>query len=494
MNPISINQIIETIKENNPDADLDLITLAYEYANRAHHGQKRLSGEPYIQHSLHTAIKLAQMKLDIPTIVAGILHDVPEDTDRTIDDVEKEFGKEIAKLVSGITKLGHIKYRGLERYAENLRKMFVAMAEDIRVIFIKFADRIHNLQTLDSLPPVKQQRIARETLQIYASIANRLGMWKLRGELEDLAFPYVYPEEYDWVKNLVSEQFDKNAKYLEKIKNEIQENLKDANVKTIQIIGRTKHLFSLYKKLLRKDRDIEKVYDLLAIRIIVSDIKNCYHVLGLLHSKWRPMPGRVKDYISQPKPNGYQSLHTTVFTGKNRIVEFQIRTMEMHEKAEFGVAAHWQYKEGNDTAHKFKIPETQMKWIQELLDIEKDTKDTQSYLNTIKIDIFHDRIFVFTPKGDVIDLPEDATPIDFAYHIHTELGNHCGGAKVNEKMMALSTKLKSGDMVEIIEDKNRRGPSEDWLKFVQTNAAKQKIKTFLKQSRADRMLNIFSRR
>ncbi len=489
---ISIYTIIDTVKEGNPEADIDLILLAYEFADEAHHGQKRLSGEPYIQHSLHTALRIAELNLDQATLVAALLHDVPEDTDRTIEEVKKEFGGEIAHLVYGITKLGKIKYRGLERYAENLRRMFVAMAEDIRVIFIKFADRIHNLKTLSVLPPVKQQRIAQETLEIYAPIANRLGIQQLRGEMEDLAFPYVYPEEYEWVKNLVAEEYKKKTKYLEKIKKDIARHMEESNIRMVNIISRAKHLYSLYRKLLRKNRDITKVFDLFAIRIIVKDIQDCYHMLGLLHSVFRPIPGRVKDYIAQPKPNQYRSLHTTVFTPYDMMVEFQIRTQEMHEQAEYGIAAYWRYKEGGKKK-KFQIPEAQMKWIRELLELSRHRAGTQQYLDSLKLDIFSDRIFVFTPKGDVIDLPENATPVDFAYHIHTELGDHCGGAKVNDKFVSLNTKLHSGDIVEIIEDKNRKGPSEDWLKFVQSNMARQKIKSYLKQTHGKRLFPFFSR-
>lgn len=490
---IGINHIIDTAKEKNPEADLDLITRAYEFARGAHQDQKRKSGEPYIQHSLHTALRIAQMGLDTTTIAAALLHDVPEDTDRTIEEIDSQFGIEVARLVSGITKLGTLKYRGLERYAENLRRMFVAMAEDVRVIFIKFADRIHNLRTLTALPPVKQQRIARETLEIYAPIANRLGLWTLRGELEDLAFPFVYPEEYEWVKKLASERYEKHEKHLEKIRKRIIDEMNNVDIKSVLVLGRQKHLFSLYKKLLRKERDINKVFDLLAIRIIVDDEKSCYQVLGLLHNLWRPMPGRVKDYIAQHKPNGYQSLHTTVFVENNTIIEFQIRTEAMHDQAEYGIAAHWRYKEGEKNKH-FQIPETQMKWIKDLLEMSEAGEDTTTYLNTLKIDIFSDRIFVFTPQGDVIDLPEEATPVDFAYHIHTELGDHCGGARVNDQLKALNTKLHNGDMIEIIEDKNRKGPSEDWLKFVQTNIARQKIKSYLKSQQGSKLLQIFSRR
>ncbi len=487
---MTIDRIIEVIKKNNPDADLDLVKLAYEFAKEAHNDQKRMSGELYIEHPLETAYKLAQMNIDLPTVIAGILHDVPEDTEKTLQDVEKNFGLEIANLVQGITKLGTIKYRGLERYAENLRKMFVAMAEDVRVIFIKFADRIHNLKTLSSLPPVKQQRIAQESLEIYAPIANRLGMDELKSEIEDLAFPYVYPEEYKWVMNISKKKFEEQKKYIEKVIKIIEKELKiKDNVGIIKIDGRPKHYYSLYKKLLRKEMDIDKIYDVVALRIIVKNIDDCYRVLGYVHALWRPLKGRIKDYISQPKPNGYQSLHTSVFGLEGRITEFQIRTQKMHEEAEYGIAAHWSYKNGKENKkEKIAVSKEKLKWIKELLEEQEKVSTPKKYLKTLKLDFFKKRIFVFTPKGDVIDLPENATPVDFAYYIHTDIGHKCVGAKINEKMTNLSTQLKSGDMIEILVDKNRKGPSEGWLQNVKTHLAKNKIKNYFKQ---ERKLNIF---
>lgn len=487
---ITFEELKSLILKNNPGADLTMLELAFDFANKAHAGQKRLDGTDYITHSLETANTLAHMNLDLDTIVAGLLHDVPEDTAVTLEEVENNFGHQVGKLVGGVTKLGKIKYRGLERYAENLRKMFVAMAEDVRVVIIKLTDRLHNLKTLSSLPPVKQQRIARETLEIYAPIANRLGIGELKGELEDLAFQYVYPEEYAWTvkqsKTRLEDQLSYVNNEIEKIKKILEQN----NIKFISIHGRVKHLYSLYRKLQRKDMDISKVYDLVAVRIIVNNEVDCYHVLGLIHSKWKPLPGRIKDYIAQPKPNGYRSLHTTVFGEAGRIIEFQIRDTVMHDHAEYGIAAHWHYKEGRQT--ELKLPPEQLKWITELLQWQKDITDNEQYLDSLKLDIFQNRIFVLTPEGDVIDLPEDATPIDFAYHIHTDIGNHCTGARVNEKMSALDTMLKSGDLVEIIVDKNRQGPSEDWLKFVKTNMARTHIKGYLKKKRGS-LAKIFSR-
>jgi GTP diphosphokinase / guanosine-3',5'-bis(diphosphate) 3'-diphosphatase len=476
------NKLILTVKENGLTKDTEMLQLAFEFAMEAHKDQKRVSGEPYIIHPLATAQKLAEMKLDQETIIAGLLHDVPEDTDFTLEDIEKNFGKEIAKLVEGITKLGKIKYRGMERYAENLRKMFVSMSEDIRVILIKFADRLHNLQTLDVLPPEKQLRIATETLEIYAPIADRLAIGQIKGELEDLAFKYVYPEDYEWISKITPKEYRVKEKYLEQIKKQVVKKLNENNiiVDEISIQGRTKHLYSLYKKLLRPhiNRDISKVYDLLALRLIVPTLSDCYSTIGILHSMFRPMPGRIKDYIANPKPNGYQSLHTTVFTHNGKIAEFQIRSKAMHKQAEYGIAAHWQYKENFD-----KKTAQDIKWLKELVKWQKEIKDNDQFLQTVKLDVFQNRIFVFTPKGDVIDLPDGATPLDFAYHVHTSLGDKCVGSRVNEQLVNLGYQLKSGDIIEIITDKNRKGPNADWLDIVKTSMAKNKIKNALNKQR-----------
>lgn len=490
---MTIERIIEVIKRKHPNADTTMVELAYEMAEKAHQGQKRLSGEDYIQHPLETAYKLANMDIDMTTIIAALLHDVPEDTDFTLEDIRKDFGKEVTNLVQGITKLGTIKYRGLERYAENLRKMFVAMAEDVRVVFIKFADRIHNLKTLYSLRPVKQQRIAKETLEIYAPIANRLGMSELQGELEDLAFPYVYPEEYKWVVDTTKKKFESRKRDAEKMIKIMKEELKKQGVEILDIYGRGKRYYSLYRKLLRKEMDIDQIYDLVALRIIVKSVDDCYRVLGIIHSIAKPLSGRVKDYISQPKPNGYQSLHTTVHY-QNKIVEFQIRTKEMDEEAEWGIAAHWSFKEtigGKRT--KMRVDPEKLKWIKTLIQESSDKYEAEEYLDKIKIDFFKNRIFVFTPKGDVIDLPEGSIPIDFAYHIHTFIGDHTAGVKINGKMATLTTTLRSGDMVEIIVDKKRAKPSEEWLNLVQTHLAKDKIKQSLKKSDAIGIFRFFNR-
>jgi len=474
-----LEELIYIIKEKNPvidDASLELIETAFDYAAKAHHGQKRLTGEDYLNHPFNTAKTLAELNVDPQTIAAGLLHDIPENTDLTIDDLRQEFGKEIAVLVDGVTKLGTVKYRGLERYVENLRRMFMAMTKDIRVIVIRLADRLDNMKTLDVHPEEKKLRIAKETMEIYAPTANRLGIGELKGLLEDWAFFYLDPKNYQWTKNLAKERLAIQLKYIEKIKKILTSELRQNNIKNVILHGRVKHYYSLYKKLLRKDKDINKVYDLVALRIVVGTIPECYMVLGLIHKKWIPLKGRIKDYIAQPKPNGYQSIHTTVFTERGKIVEFQIRTEEMHDLAEYGIAAHWRYKEESGARKKQTI------WIKQLLEIQKLIKDDKKYIQNIKLNVFQNRIFAFTPKGDVIDLPEDATPVDFAYHIHTEIGNKCAGARINEEIVPLNTTLKSGDVVEIIINKNRKKPNQDWLEFVKTNVAKDKIRIALKKS------------
>ena len=462
---------MEYIQEQLPDADLDLIDRAYQFAERAHEGQMRKSGAPYFEHPQATAYKLASFRMDDETIAAGLLHDVPEDTSYTLPQVKKEFGSEIAFLVDGVTKLGQLKYRGMQRYVENLRRMFVAMAKDIRVIVIKFADRMHNLETLAALPPDKARRIALESLEIYAPIADRLGMGDVKGQLEDLAFPYVYPEEHTWLLKKIEVTRREKEKTMERLRNEVEKILREYHVPYISVHGRAKHLYSTYKKLIRHNRDLSQVYDLVALRVVVSDVSKCYETLGLIHKICTPLKGRIKDYIAQPKPNGYRSLHTTVFTQNGEIAEIQIRTPEMHDEAEYGIAAHWHYKE---VARSKALPE-KFAWVSQLAKLQKEISDGTQYLESLKIDIFQNRIFIFTPRGDVIDLPEDATPIDFAYHIHSDIGNKCSGVRVNGQMAPLDTMLKSGDVVEIIIDKHRTTPTADWLKFVKTNSAKKRI-------------------
>ena len=460
---------------NYREDDIKIVIKAFHFASEAHKGQKRRTGEDYIYHAIATAYNLAQMKMDIPSIAAGLLHDVPEDTDFTFEDLKNNFGKEIHYLVKGVTKLGTLKYRGLERYAENLRKMFLAMSQDLRVIIIKLADRMHNMETLEGVRPEKRLRIAQETLEIYAPLANRLGMFKIKTELEDLAFPYVYPEEYKWTMNLVADRLKSETKYITKINKLVQKELAKNNIEFNNIRTRIKSIYSIYQKLLRKGKDINKIYDLIALRIIVDDVADCYSVMGVLHKKWTPLKGRVKDYIAQAKPNGYKSLHTSVFTDFSKIVEIQIRTIAMDEEAEYGIAAHSRYKEIGVLGKRKKHP----KWLEHLIEIQKTITDNTEFIKHIKNDLFLDQIFVFTPKGDVVELPANATTLDFAYYIHTDIGNQCVGAKINHQMTSLDTRLKSGDVIEIITDKNRKGPNADWLNMVATSMAKSKIKSQL---------------
>jgi len=484
---VTVNDLARAVSHYAPKKDVDLIYLAYEFAAQAHTGQKRLSGDPYITHPLSTAFILAKMRIDTQIVIAALLHDVPEDTQTTIEEIEADFGVDVASMVRGITKLGKLKYRGVERYIENLRKMFVAMAEDVRVMIIKFADRIHNLLTLETLPSSKRYRIALESLEIFAPIANRLGMGEFKGLLEDLSFPYVFPKDYKRVEEVRARFLTASSDYIPKIKRTVQQELKKVGVEVLDIHGREKQLFSLYQKLVGKDWDDTLIYDILAIRLVVNTVSDCYAALGIIHKLWRPLKGRIKDYIAQPKPNGYQSLHTTVFCDDRR-VEFQIRTPEMHEEAEYGAAAHWHYDERG-----MRMPAKDLSWAQELAIIQKDILKNISDLEELKVDVFKNRIFVFTPHGDVIDLPEDATPIDFAYHIHTEVGNKCNGAKVNDQLVSLDTPLKSGDVVDIIVSKNRKNPNPDWMKIAKTRVAKAHIKNTLHKSHNSWLKSIFSR-
>jgi len=482
---ISLRQLIDEIQKNDPQADTTLVETAYNFANEAHAGQKRASGEDYIQHCLLTAKTLAELRLPIPIIIAGLLHDVPEDTTRTLDEIRKIFGTDIAKMVEGITKLGKIKYRGMDRYIENLRKMFVAMAQDIRVILIKFADRLHNLKTLYALPEAKQKRIALETLEIYSPIANRLGIGELQAQLEDAAFKYAYPEEFINIEQVVKKNFPLKKKTLVNMIRKIKMRLEKDNIKFLDVYGRAKHYYSYYRKYLKYNCDPKQIYDLVAIRIIVENIADCYTVMGAVHSIWRPIRGRIKDYIAQPKPNGYQSLHTAVFGDEQEIVEIQIRTKAMDEQAEYGIAAHWNYKEGNKSTRE-------LAWVQDLANWLKNINDNDKFLEGAKIDVFQNRIFVFTPQGDVIDLPDGATPVDFAYHIHTDIGDKCSGARINNEIVPLEYRIRNGDVVQIITDKNRKGPNPDWLNFVKTRTAIQHIEAYKNKS-WKKFLPIFSK-
>ncbi len=462
----------------NGDHGEELIRHAFAFAKNAHKDQKRKSGEEYFSHVFETAKQLARWRLDAASIAAGLLHDSIEDCGITRETLEKEFGEETAALVDGVTKLGALKYREEDANIESLRKMILAISKDLRVVFVKLADRLHNMKTLSFIPPAKQRRIALETNEIYAPIADRLGMQSVAGELEDLAFPYIHPEAYQWLKNNVRESYDERQRYLKKIEPIVREHLRKAGVTPVSIDYRAKRFFSLYKKLLRYDMNLEQIYDLIAMRIIVSTIDECYLVLGAIHQLWPPMPGKIKDYIALPKPNGYQSLHTTVFCVDNRPTEFQIRTQEMHEHAENGSAAHWFYesKKHSDKERSRAIADSkEVIWVQQLKEWQNQFPGSQEFIEALKVDFFSDRVFVLTPKGKVIDLPTGATPVDFAYKVHTDVGDTCVGAKVNNKIVPLDFQLQSGDIVQILTQKGKH-PSEDWMRFVKTNEAKKKIK------------------
>jgi GTP pyrophosphokinase len=478
-----LESLLEIIKNTYPkDTDTTMVELAYEYAKNAHEGQTRITGAPYLEHPVSTAIKLAKMRMEIPVVVAGLLHDVPEDTEHTHEEIANQFGEDVAQMVAGVTKLGKLKYRGLERYVENLRKMFYAMAQDIRTIFIKFADRLHNLETLDVVPEHKRKRIAKEVLEIYAPIASRLGMGEFKGLFEDLSFKYLEPVEYRHVKQILDKKMLTQEPNLDIMQEKLKSELKKYDIEPISIHGRVKRLYSLYKKLKKYDGNIDRIYDIVAIRIIVPKLADCYTTLGVIHKLWVPLKGRIKDYIAQPKPNGYQSLHTTVFGEDGIIFELQIRTQEMHEHAEYGPAMHWRYKEKDFTQQRY------IRWIDELVNIQKELKSKEAFLeqlDDLKMDAFNDRIFVFTPKGDVIDLPDGSTPVDFAYAIHSEIGNKCVSARINDQQVNLDTPLKSGDLCEITIDKNRKGPNADWVRFAKTSHARHKISESTKKTTLD---------
>lgn len=464
--------VADILQHYNPE-EKELILKAFNLADSAHEGQKRKTGEPYIVHPLAVAKTLAQLKMDSETIIASLLHDTLEDTSMKEEQIEREFGTNVAFLVSSVTKLREVDYHGEHGLAENFRKMLFATAKDIRVVIIKLADVLHNMKTLDALPAERKKRYAREVLEIYSPIADRLGIGWLKGELEDLAFPYVYPEEYKKIFSKVEKMVLENKQYTNFLKPLVQKYLKKEGVKVVSINARVKHLYSLWKKLDRLEGNIEKVYDIVALRIIVPDVQSCYAALGTIHKHWRPLPGRIKDYIALPKPNGYRSIHTTVFCEQSKITEFQIRDIQMHQEAELGIAAHWTYKE---KVNPFK---KNLAWIYQLKNWQM-ASDSKEFLESLRIDFFKNRIFVFTPKGDVIDLPEGATPVDFAYAIHSDLGDRCRMSKVNGKPTPISSPLKNNDIVEIIVDKNKN-PSPDWLTFAKTSKARAKIRDSMRQ-------------
>ncbi|HHD2592931.1 TPA: bifunctional (p)ppGpp synthetase/guanosine-3',5'-bis(diphosphate) 3'-pyrophosphohydrolase [Clostridium perfringens] len=484
-----LEELISKIKANGNNVDIDLVKKAYDLAFEAHKEQKRESGEPYIIHPISVAMILADMGMDTNTIVAGLLHDVIEDTDYTYEDISNIFNVEVANLVDGVTKLGKIKYKSKEeQQADNVRKMLLAMAKDIRVIIIKLADRLHNMRTLKYMKPEKQKKKAQETLDIFAPLAHRLGISKIKWELEDLCLRYIHPEEYYDLVNMIAEKRVEREKFISRIIEELKENLDKANIDS-DIEGRPKHFYSIYRKMVNKHKSIEQIFDLTAIRILVNTVKDCYAVLGIVHTIYKPIPGRFKDYIAMPKPNMYQSLHTTVIGSEGKTFEIQIRTFEMHRTAEYGIAAHWKYKSGiNGTDSKDMTFENKLTWLRDILEWQKEAVDATEFMEGFKLDLFSDEIFVFTPKGVVINLPAGATPIDFAYKIHTDIGNKCVGAKVNGKIVTLDYKLKTGEIVEILTSSSSRGPNIDWLNIANSNQARSKIKQWLRKARREENL------
>ena len=481
-----IEELIEKIKKYNPELDEEMLRKAYKLAYDHHKGQKRNSGEDYIIHPLNVAMILADMHMDTPTIIAGLLHDTIEDTDVTYDDIKNMFREEIANLVDGVTKLKKLNYKTKqEKQAENIRKMVLAMAKDIRVIIVKLADRLHNMRTLEYMTDAKKKEKALETLEIYAPIADRLGMSKIKWELEDSSLRYLDPENYYQLMDMINKRRNEREDPINSTIKTLKENLDKIGIKS-DIHGRPKNFYSIYKKMKIKGKAFDEIYDLSAIRVLVDDIKDCYGVLGVVHTLWKPIPGRFKDYIAMPKPNNYQSLHTTVIDDNGETFEVQIRTYKMHQVAEYGIAAHWKYKSGQTKTTSF---DENLTWLRQLLEWQKEFNDPNDFIETLKIDFFSDEVFVFTPNGDVINLPEGSTPIDFAYRIHSAIGNTCMGAKISGRMVPLDYVLKSGDIVEVITSENA-SPSRDWLKIVKSNQAKKKIQQYFKIKDRDRNIEI----
>jgi guanosine-3',5'-bis(diphosphate) 3'-pyrophosphohydrolase len=479
--PTTFNDLLERGEESIASQDIPLVKRAYEVASQAHDGQRRVSGEPFIHHSLATAATLVDLRLDAATIAAGLLHDVPEDTSVTVEDIEEIFGEEIARLVDGVTKLRKITWTSLEEEeAESLRKIFLAMVDDIRVILIRLADRLHNMHTLDALPAERGRLIAMETREIFAPLAHRLGMWQIKEELEDLALRYLEPEAYGEVVALLSEHQADRERYVEGVVHALKSSLAEGGIKA-EVTGRRKHVSSIYQKMKKKGRDFDRIYDVHGARVIVEDIKDCYAALGMVHSLWRPIAGEFDDYIAMPKDNMYQSLHTAVVGPQGRPLEIQIRTWDMHRMAEYGVAAHWRYKE---QVERDAVLEAKMAWLRQAMDWRRELVDAQEFVDSLKTDLFPEEVYVFTPKGDVIELPRGATPVDFAYSVHTEIGSLCQGAKVNGKLVPLNYQLGDGDQVQILTAK-RGGPSRDWLNphlgYVRTSRARQKIRQFFRR-------------
>ena len=479
------DMLIARIRKYHPSTDVSMIEKAYKLAVKAHGDQRRKSGEPYIIHPLWVAIILADLEMDKETIAAGMLHDVVEDTKFTEEDIRKEFGAEVALLVDGVTKLGRLSYSSdkLEVQAENLRKMFLAMAKDIRVIIIKLADRLHNMRTLQFMTPAKQKEKAKETMDIYAPIAQRLGISKIKTELDDLALKYSQPEVFYDLVNQINARKTEREEFVEQIVEEVSTHMKNANIKA-EVNGRVKHFFSIYKKMVNQDKTVDQIYDLFAVRIIVESVKDCYAALGVIHEMYTPIPGRFKDYIAMPKPNMYQSLHTTLMSSVGQPFEIQIRTEEMHKTAEYGIAAHWKYKESNDGKKSVEAQEEEkLSWLRQILEWQRDMSDNREFLNLIKgdLDLFAEDVYCFTPQGDVKNLPNGSTPIDFAYAIHSAVGNKMVGARVNGKLVNIDYKIQNGDRIEILTSQNSKGPSRDWLNIVKSTQAKNKINQWFKK-------------
>lgn len=486
-------RLIRKIRSYHPSDNLEMVDRAYQLAKKAHESQFRKSGEPYVIHPLEVACNLADLELDIESIVAGILHDVVEDTDYTLQDIERLFNKEVALLVDGVTKLGKIQYSSQNRQlqkeeiqAENYRKMFLAMAQDIRVVLIKLADRLHNMQTLKYMTPQKQKEIAEETLSIYAPIANRLGICKIKADLEDLSLRYIQPEVYYDLAHQIASKRKERVQYIDHIVDQIKAKVADAGIEAV-IEGRPKHFFSIYKKIVNKNKTLDQIYDLFAVRAIVKTVKDCYGVLGIIHEMYTPIPGRFKDYIAMPKPNMYRSLHTTLMGEEGTPFEMQIRTEEMHRTAEYGIAAHWKYKEGKSEKGMQDKSEEKLAWLREILEWQRDMSDNREFMSALKgdLDVYADQVYVFTPKGELLTLPQGSTPIDFAYQIHSGVGNKMVGAKVNGKIVTIDYVLKNGDRVEILTQGNAKGPSRDWLNIVKSAQARNKINQWFRKQYKD---------
>jgi GTP pyrophosphokinase len=494
---IDSSALMSEVKKYLPPADWPVIERGVQFAIQAHANQKRASGEPYVIHPIAAATTCAQMQLDRDAVIAALLHDVPEDTEVTLDEIHKEFGEKVARLVDGVTKLSKIKWQPSDdqnsramqekqEQAENLRKMFLAMVDDVRVVLIKLADRLHNMKTLMYKSPAKQVKIATETLEIFAPLANRLGIWNIKWQLEDLCFMYLYPDRYTELVRELDEKRESREKFLKRIQGVIRKALPEAGINVLDVSGRPKHVYSIFRKMERKNVPLSQIYDALGVRIIVEDVRDCYGALGIIHTLWRPVPGEFDDYIANPKESMYQSLHTAVIGLDGRPLEIQIRTKEMHQVAEFGIAAHWRYKEGGKRDVEF---ETKIAWLRRLLDWKDENYDAQEFVDSLKADVFQDQVYVFTPKGDIIDLPSGSTPLDFAYRIHTEIGHQCGGARVNDRLVPLNYQLQNGEVVKIIQAKNRKGPSRDWLNqnlgYIKTAGAREKVRQWFRREERD---------